>query len=129
MSADVNFYCVSGRLTKDVEIKPINQSFLVTGSIACNRSVKKDGQWQEVASFFNFKSWIKSEKQVEFYRTSFIKGSKVLLNGDFETDTYEKDGQKRTAFTLNAIKIEPMGASRGGASSEAGFPEDSGFPD
>ncbi len=127
MSADVNFVCLSGRLTKDVDFKPIGQSTLITGSIAVNRSEKKDGGWKDVASFFNFKTWSKTEKQIEFYKNTFVKGAKILVNGSLVMESWEKDGQKQSRIIIDVSKIEPIGPSKGGASSEAGFCSD--FPE
>lgn len=127
MSTDVNFVCLSGRLTKDVEFKAIGQSTLIIGSIAVNRSEKKDGEWKDVASFFNFKTWSKTEKQIEFYKSVFVKGAKVLINGSLSMESWEKDGQKQSRIIIDVSKIEPIGSFKGGASSEAGFCSD--FPE
>lgn len=128
MSADVNFVCLSGRLTKDVEIKQIGQSNLVSGTIASNRTEKKDGEYKDVGNFIDFKTWVKSEKQVEFYRSAFTKGAKVLVNGALRQESWEKDGQKFSKIIVDVNRIEPMGASKGGASNDASpFPSD--FPE
>ena len=57
MSADVNYDVKTGRLVKDVDVKAINNSFLLTGCIATNRSFKKGDEigkfqtpWAPVAS-------------------------------------------------------------------------------
>lgn len=128
MAADVNFVCYSGRLVKDVGIKQAGQSNIVSGTIAVNRSQKKGDEWVDVASFIDWKIWCKLKKQLDYYRNNFTKGSKILINGSTEQESWEKDGQKHSKLVTMATKVELMGASKGGASSDAGF-QDSGFPE
>lgn len=120
MSADIDVVFLTGRLVKDVEIKPVGQSFAVSGSIACNRTVKKDNEYKDIASFFDFKCWCKSEKQVEFYKSAFTKGAKICVNGTLIQETWEYEGNKHSRIVVDVFKIEPMGYFKGGASSEAG---------
>ena len=140
MSADVNYDVKTGRLTKDVEVKPINSSFLITGSLAVNRSFKKGDEWVEEASFFNFKMWLKSQKQVDFYTQHLKKGAQVTIDGEMIQERWEKDGQKQSTYVLMANRIIPFFASSSGSgsgnsngssvpsfSSEDGFPEDINF--
>lgn len=127
MSADVNLVSISGRLTKDVEIKPVGQAFVLSGSVASNRSVKKDGQYTDVASYFEIKNWLKSEKQVDFFKSNFKKGTKILVVGSLEQESWEKEGQKHARVVINADRIDLMGAPRGGASNDA-FPSED-FPE
>ena len=139
MSADVNYDVKTGRLTKDVEVKSINSSFLITGSLAVNRSFKKGDEWVEEASFFNFKMWLKSQKQVDFYTQYLKKGAQVTIDGEMIQERWEKDGQKQSAYVILANRIIPFFASSGSGgsssngssvpsfSSEDGFPEDIDF--
>ena len=139
MSADVNYDVKTGRLTKDVEVKSINSSFLITGSLAVNRSFKKGDEWVEEASFFNFKMWLKSQKQVDFYTQYLKKGAQVTIDGEMIQERWEKDGQKQSTYVLMANRIIPFFASNGsggssGSSSSNGssvpsFNADEGFPE
>lgn len=135
MSADVNYDVKTGRLTKDVEVKAINNSFLVTGSLAVNRSFKKGEQWVEEASFFNFKLWLKSQKQVDFYTQYLKKGSQVTIDGEMVQERWEKDGQKQSAYVLYANRIIPFfvpgnsNSSGNSSSSVPSFNSDEGFPE
>lgn len=137
MSADVNYDVKTGRLTKDVEVKAINSSFLISGSLAVNRSYKKGEQWVEEASFFNFKMWLKSQKQVDFYTQHLKKGSQVTIDGEMIQERWEKDGQKQSAYVILANRIIPFFASNGSGSSSSAsngssvpsFNSDEGFPE
>ena len=138
MSADVNYDVKTGRLTKDVEVKPINSSFLITGSLAVNRSFKKGDEWVEEASFFNFKMWLKSQKQVDFYTQHLKKGAQVTIDGEMIQERWEKDGQKQSAYVLLANRIIPFfatgsgsnsGSNSSGGSSVPSFNSNEGFPE
>lgn len=134
MAADVNYDVKTGRLTKDVEVKNINSSFLLTGCIAVNRSFKKGEEWVEEASFFNFKVWVKSEKQKDYYVNHLKKGAQVTIDGEIIQEKWEKDGQKQSAYVLMANRIIPFFASNGNSGSSSGskvpsFDSSEGFPE
>lgn len=121
MSADINHNVYTGRLVKDVEAKAINSSYLVTGSFACNRSFKKGEEWIEEASYFNFKVWVKNEKQRDFYTNHLKKGTQITIDGMMVQERWEKDGQKQSAYVLYADKIIPAwGVKESGSSSSNG---------
>ena len=142
MSADINNANFTGRLVKDVEAKSINSSFLISGCFATNRSFKKGEEWVEEASFFNFKQWVKSEKQKDYITSHLKKGTQITIDGEFVQEKWEKDGQKQSAYVLYANRIIPaFGSSNGGESkseskggssvpsfdAKEGFPEDFNF--
>ena len=136
MSADVNYDVKTGRLVKDVDVKAINNSFLLTGCIATNRSFKKGDEWVEDASFFNWKLWVKSEKQRDYYAQHLKKGSQVTIDGEFVQEKWEKDGQKQSAYVLYVNRIIPFFASSSsgssGSSASSGVPSfnnNEGFPE
>jgi len=136
---DVSYDVKTGRLTKDVEVKPIGNGFLMTGSIAVNRSYKKGEEWVEEASFFNFKQWFKTQKQVDFFAKQLKKGSQVTIDGDIIQERWEKDGKKQSAYVLMVNRIIPAFGNESGtsesssgssvppATQEDGFPEDVSF--
>ena len=133
---DISYDVKTGRLVKDVESKQIGEAFLISGCIAVNRSYKKNGEWVEEASFFNFKQWFKSQKQVDFYTKRLKKGTPITIDGEFIQEKWEKDGQKQSAYVLMANRIIPpfdnSGSGSGGSGSTVssdtdGFPEDIEF--
>lgn len=132
MSADVNYVILSGRMVSDVSVKDIGQSHLVSGTIACNRTEKKDNEYKDVASFIDFQTWVKSDKQLEFYKSAFTKGSKILINGEMKQETWEKDGQKRSRIVIVSNRLEPIGSGKGkteGGSKVPSYDSESGFPE
>ena len=135
MSADINHSFYTGRMVKDVEAKAINSSYLISGSWASNRSYKKGDQWVEEASFFNFKIWVKGEKQKDFYVNHLKKGTQISIEGKWVQEHWEKDGQKQSAYVLYADNIIPAwGSKESGSSSSNGssvpsFNSAEGFPE
>ena len=58
MAEDINNVTMVARLTKDAELKYTNSGTAITNlSVAVNRSVKKNDQWVEEASFFTVSMW------------------------------------------------------------------------
>lgn len=94
MSKDLNNVVLTGRLIKNTEFKEYANSTVCNNSIAVNRSVKKDGKYEEVASFINIRFFASSPKQIEFYKNSLTKGAAITLEGQLISDSYEKDGKK-----------------------------------
>lgn len=137
MSADVNYDVKTGRLVKDAESKSFDKSFLISGCIAVNRSYKKGDQYVEEASFFNFKTWVKSEKQRDFYLKHFKKGAQVTIDGEMVQERWEKDGQKQSMYVIYANRIVPAwgvsdsGSSNSGSDSSGvpSFSNNEGFPE
>lgn len=136
MSADVAYDVRTGRLTKNVEVKDLNGSFLLTGSFASNRSFKKGDEWKEEASYFNYKLWAKNQKQVDFYTKYLKKGAQITIDGTINQEHWEKDGQKQSAYVFVANRIVPAFASNGtsnehssGSSGVPSFDSNEGFPE
>lgn len=133
---DFNKLFLSGRLVKDIDTREVGNSTVISGTVASNRSVKKGEQWEEVATFVDFKLWSKSQKQVEFYKDSLKKGAKVTLEGMLIQETWEKDGQKHSRLLIQTDRLDVSG-SNGAASSKgnnvpqydtsSGVPEDIPF--
>ena len=135
MSADVAYDVRTGRLTKDVEVKDLNGSFLLTGSFASNRSFKKGDEWKEEASYFNYKLFVKSQKQIDYYTKYLKKGAQITIDGVINQEHWEKDGQKQSAYVFYANRIIPAFVSKSngdessGSSGVPSFNADEGFPE
>ena len=95
----MNKVILSGNLTRDVELKVSqqNKAFARTG-IAVNRPFSKDA-----VDFFNIVAF---GKTAEFLCKWFTKGSKVLLEGRLQTNSYEKDGVKHNAVDVIVDNLE-----------------------
>lgn len=96
----------NGTLVADVELR-----FTPTGKAVCNfrvasnsrRKNQQTGQWENGDStFLTVNAW---EGLAENVANTFQKGSKVNVKGFLKQREYEKDGQKRTVFEVEALDI------------------------
>ena len=82
----MNIVIETGRLTRDPESKTVNNSTVVSFTIAVDR-----GDKAKTADFFRCEAW---GKTADFITKYFSKGSPVEINGALRTDRYEKDGRQ-----------------------------------
>lgn len=95
------FICIGG-LTKDPELSTTSN-----GKQVCRFSigVKRDfsGAEQPESDYFNCVAWAGLGETCGKY---LKKGSKVLVEGQMLTHSYEKDNIKRIVYDVNVSKIE-----------------------
>ena len=115
----MNKIIVSGRLTKDGEVRTTETNKSVySGTIAVNRNYKnKDGNYD--ADFFNFVYWNISDKFAQYLK----KGRAVIIEGSLQTRTYEKDGNKRNITEIIAERVELTGEVKKESSEEVELPQ------
>jgi single-strand DNA-binding protein len=90
---DLNQVTLTGRLTRDLEVKAVKDTVLATGSLAVNRTVKD----VEYTTFVDFEIWDKAAETLAKYSE---KGKQLLVVGRLKSDSWEKDGQKRSKLLL-----------------------------
>lgn len=127
---DLNSVFLIGRLTRDMGIEYL-QSGTAVGkiSLAVNRSVKKNDQWTDEASFFDVSLF---GKQAESLKQSLVKGKQIALHGELKQDRWEKEGQKFSRVTVVASRVQLLGgkgetSSQGAQQQAEDFPEDLPF--
>lgn len=97
----MNKVILMGRLTKDPEIFNGN-STVAKYSIAVDRKFKRDND--PTADFFNCVSF---GKQAEFVQNYLHKGTKIVVAGRIENDSYtSKDGVKKTNTQIIVEDVE-----------------------
>lgn len=111
----MNKIVITGRLVRDPEMKTLS-----TGqekcrfTVAVDRRVKKDAQ--KKADFFDCDAWTGT---AAFVSKWFKKGSGITVIGRMESSTSEKDGQKKTFWTINVDEVEfHISAPRGSEAPE-----------
>lgn len=93
-----NKVILGGRITKDLELKTSG-----SGTYYCQFTVAVDvGGKEKKTSFIECTAF---GKTAEFLTQYFGKGSNVLVEGRLQTDTYEKDGQKRSSTKVAADSV------------------------
>lgn len=94
----MNKVILMGRLTKDVDLRYTSQSNVAVGrfTVAVERRVKPGEDKQ--ADFISCKAFGKTAENIATY---FKKGHRILLTGNLQTGSYEKEGQKH--FTCDVL--------------------------
>ena len=111
----MNTIIVMGRLVRDVELKNASTT-IASGCIAVPRKYKREGQPD--SDFFNFTAF---GKTAEFISKYFSKGSKMLLSGNLQNDTYEKDGVKHTIAKIMVDNVEFCESAKENTEKSDGF--------
>lgn len=96
----MNKVTLTGRWTKDFECKALDSGkFLAKSSIAVD-----DGYGDKKQTFFfDVEMWGKTAEAAANYSG---KGKRVLIDGRLKVETWEKDGQKRSAVKVVAEQVE-----------------------
>lgn len=100
MANDFNSVTLVGRLTRDAELRAMpGGSWALSYSLAVNRQWKDKttGEMREETSFFDVSGY---GVGMDVLAPSLVKGRRVLVNGRLKQETWEKDGQKRTAVKV-----------------------------
>lgn len=97
---------IIGNLTSDPEKKSLKSgASLLNFSVAVNRRWRnKQDQWEEETSFFDCTAWSELADNIE---ASLSKGSRVIVTGRLEQQTWEKDGKNQSKIVLVAEDIGP----------------------
>ena len=101
-----NSVTVVGNITRDPELRftPSGQPNATFG-IAVNRRFQRNGQWEEVTSFFDVVTWAQLAENVS---ESLAKGARVIVTGRLEQRSWEtQDGEKRSKIEIVADEIGP----------------------
>lgn len=102
---DVNQITLTGRLTRDPELRQTNSGKGVCQmGLAVNESYKtQDGEWQERANFFDVIVW---GKQGEACASSLNKGAPITVSGHLSSRSWEaEDGSKRSKIEVVADTV------------------------
>lgn len=95
----MNKVILTGRLTKDVDVK-----YTQNGKCVALFSMAVNGFKKEDVYFFNIVAWNKTAELCGNYLT---KGSKVLIEGQLTTRSYEDNsGSKKTVTEIIASNVE-----------------------
>ena len=112
----INKIILLGRLGKDVETRTTQSGTLVASfSIAVDRRFKKDGETE--CDWFNCTCF---GKQAEFAEKYLKKGTKILLSGSAQNESYtNKEGQKVNTTKIMVEEIEFAESKNSGESKPA----------
>ena len=102
--SDLNEVIVSGRLTRDSELRHTPNGTAVTDVIvASNRIWSKDSERQEETTFVDVTIW---GRQAESLQEYLVKGRHIMVVGRLKLNKWEtEEGDKRSKLTMVAEKI------------------------
>ena len=118
----MNKIIITGRLTRDPELKTANSGTeLCSFTVAVDRS-RKNKAGEKVTDFFDCTAFGKGGV---FVNTYFHKGDGINIEGRMESRKYvDKDGNNRTAWGVTVEQVEfPHGKGKGGSGSSGAFSE------
>ena len=101
---DLNEVVISGRLTRDSELRYTPSGTAVTDVIiASNRVWSKDSDKQEETTFVDITIW---GRQAESLQEYLVKGRHIMVVGRLKLNKWEtEEGDKRSKLTMVAEKI------------------------
>lgn len=108
---DLNQFHLIGRLVRDVEIKSTPGGVTVAKiTIANNQKIKKNGQWADVASYFDIVLFGQSANNLAQYLT---KGKQIAVSGALRQDRWtDNAGNNRTKISLIASQLQLLGGAQ-----------------
>ena len=111
--SDVNQVVLSGRLTRDAELRYTgSQDAVCDFTLASNQY----SNGTETTLFVDVTVW---KKQAESLSEFLVKGAFIIVQGRLKLNQWESDGQKRSKLTVVAERITLGPKSNGGGKSEA----------
>ena len=106
---DINIVSLTGRLTREMEIKYTPSGAPVGKfSLAVNRNKKRGDKWVDEASFFECALFGKSSESLAQY---LIKGKQVALSGEMRQERWTaQDGQNHSRVVVVVSSLSLMGS-------------------
>lgn len=91
-----------GNLVSDPVIKEVGDTRVARFSIASNRNIKRGDKYEKIATFLDCESWGGITKVIE----RWAKGDTIMVDGELEQQTWEKDGVNRSKHVLRVDKAK-----------------------
>lgn len=108
-SNDYNKVMLIGRLTRDADLKYTTTGTAIAAvSLASNRSVKKQDNWETEVSYFDGNIYGRMAENLKPYLT---KGKMILIAGHLKQDRWEKDGQKFSRIKIEVEEVQLLGGN------------------
>jgi len=122
---NLNTVTLQGRLTRNTELKKVNDWVIASFSIAVNQSRKINGEWTDETSFFDCKMFGKVEKLASY----MTKGSFITVSGSLKQERWEKDGIKYSKIVVVAKDVFLTPKSNNQETQEEYYPTPENVPE
>lgn len=114
---DLNTVCLVGNLVKDCGANERDFGFTNSGmaranvTIAVNRSIKRNNEWTDEASFFDVVIWGKTAENLKPY---LLKGKKIAVQGTLKQERWkDKNGNNCSRIVVNAELVQLLTKNNG----------------
>ncbi|TFH25842.1 single-stranded DNA-binding protein [Candidatus Bathyarchaeota archaeon] len=116
-----NVVMLTGRATKDVELKDVGSSKVATIRLAINERIKqRDGEYKEKTVYIDAECWA---QRAEYAAENIKKGTIVYVMGKLEQDEWgegENRRQKHKIYVSHDLQIDRYTPNKEGATATAG---------
>lgn len=104
MAADTNICVLTGRLTRDPEMRQAGANSVLSGRLAFTRRVKQGDEWGDQSNYVDVTlGW---GRRAEALAGMLSKGSMIAVTGELRYREWEKDGQKRNALDIDCREVQ-----------------------
>jgi len=103
MAESINRVTLTGNLTRDPELKQAGSTSVCELGVAVNNRKKVKGEWTDHASFLDVVTFGAMAENCAKY---LAKGRPVAVDGRFEQQRWETDGQKRSKVVVIAQQVQ-----------------------
>lgn len=119
-------FSIIGNLTRDPEMRQTGSGMMVaTLGVACNRRTKQGEEYVQETSFFNITYF---GKQAETCGKYLHKGDRIGSDGYMRQESWEKDGQKRTAIKFIGNELHFLTSKKDSHGSDSSTSEYEDYP-
>jgi single-strand DNA-binding protein len=107
----------TGRAGKDPEARYFESGTAVAEFTLAISYPKRKNSEEKPPLWLTVKVW---GKQVETITNYVKQGTQMLVQGELEQETWERDGQQKSKFVLNCRNFQLLGQPGGGGSAKSG---------
>ena len=111
-TADINNVIITGRLTRDIEIRSLKNGTPIGSLGLAYSGVKRNqqtGEYEEVSNFIDCYLYGTRAQALQQY---LVKGTKVAISGELRYRSWEKDGQRRSKHEIMIDRIQFMSSQK-----------------
>lgn len=117
-TADINCTNLTGRLTRDIDVRATNSGTIVGNLSLAYSGVKKTaGGFEEVP---NFVDCVLLGTRAEALRQYLTKGTKVAVSGELRYRQWERDGIKHSKHEILIDRIQFMSTQKHDEQAQSG---------
>lgn len=110
--ADINNIVLTGRLTRDIEVKATHSGTPIGNLGLAYSGIRKNGGTGEYEEVSNFIDCVLIGSRAQALAKYLTKGTKVTVSGELRYQSWEKDGQKRSKHEILIDRIQFMSTNK-----------------